>query len=103
VSTWATLLAMALVTYATRVLPLLVARRPTHPFLGRTLRYMPPAIFAALIVPPVLTPGGSEAAVNLTRWAGLAGALVAWRTQNVLLTVISGMGSFALLRWLLPA
>ncbi|GIV98251.1 MAG: hypothetical protein KatS3mg057_2908 [Herpetosiphonaceae bacterium] len=96
-NTWLILLGMALVTYATRALPLLTMRDVNSPLLERTLRYVPPAIFAALIAPALLAPEGSlEAGPHL--WAGLAGVVAAWTTRNMALTIIVGLGIFALLR-----
>jgi branched-subunit amino acid transport protein len=93
---WLVLVAMGLATYATRALPLLIVWRHPHPLLGRVLHYMPPAIFAALIVPSILTPSGSWIEISSTLWAGLAGALVAWRTRSMILTIIAGLAAFTL-------
>jgi branched-subunit amino acid transport protein len=95
-STWLILVAMGIVTYATRALPLLIPWRQPHPFLERVLHYMPPAIFAALIVPAILTPSGSWIEISWTLWAGLVGAVVAWRTRSMILTIMAGLGTFAL-------
>ena len=101
-STWLILLAMAIVTYATRALPLLSPWREPHPSLQRVLRYLPPAIFAALIVPPIVMPGGSRMELGLTLWAGLVGAAVAWRTRSMALTIVAGLGTFSLISLLFP-
>jgi branched-subunit amino acid transport protein len=96
-STWLIIAAMAAVTYATRALPLLARWRPPHPLAERALRHVPPAILAALVLPALLAPGGSpEAGPEL--WAGLVGAVVAWRTANMPLTIFAGLGAFAFLR-----
>ncbi len=97
-STWLTILAMGAVTFATRALPLLAPWRQPPPFLERVLRYMPPAIFAALIAPPILMPSGGWVEAGLTLWAGLVGAVVAWRTRSMALTVVVGLGTYGLLR-----
>jgi branched-subunit amino acid transport protein len=95
-SDWPVLLAMGIVTYATRALPLLVPWRPPHPSVERVLRHMPPAIFAALIVGPILMPGGGRIELGPSLWAGGIGALVAWRTRNMALTIVGGLGAFTL-------
>ena len=97
-SAWFILLAMGVVTYVTRALPLLAPWRDPHPFLERLLRYVPPAIFAALLAPPILMPDTNEPEPGATLWTGLVGALVAWRTRSVALTVLIGLGVFVLLR-----
>jgi len=94
---WLTIFGMALVTYATRVIPLLTLRGQPNPQLARFLSYVPPAIFAALIVPALFAPSGSfEAGAAL--YAGLFGVLVAWRSRNMAITIIAGLAAFALLR-----
>lgn len=94
---WLTIIGMALVTYATRVIPLLTLRGAPSPRVERLLRYVPPAIFAALIVPALVAPNG-RVALGLDLWAGLIGAIVAFRTKNMALTIIAGLLAFALLR-----
>lgn len=94
---WLTLLGMALVTYASRALPLLTMRGAPSPQLERVLRYVPPAIFAALIVPALLAPDGSLAA-GATLWAGIVGGIVALRTGSMALTILAGLLAFAALR-----
>jgi branched-subunit amino acid transport protein len=96
-SIWLTILGMGLATYATRVLPLVTMRSAPGPRLERFLRYVPPAIFAALIVPALLAPEG-QLRLGPSLWAGLIGAAVAYATRNMALTIIAGMASFALLR-----
>jgi branched-subunit amino acid transport protein len=91
---------MAFVTFMIRypVLALLGKVPMPEPIL-RALRYVPPAVLAAIIVPSVLMPTGS---VQLTNnpflIAGIIAVLVAWRTKNLLLTIIIGMASLWLLR-----
>jgi len=101
-SSWLILFAMGIVTYATRALPLLIPWRQPHPFLDRVLHYMPPAIFSALIAPALLMPSGGGMEIGLTLWAGLIGAVVAWRTRSLALTIIAGLSMFALVAFLLP-
>jgi branched-subunit amino acid transport protein len=67
--------------------------------LQRWLRYVPPAVLAALIAPEVLAPRG-ELEIGLPFWATLVGAVVAWRTRSTLWTVLGGMTAFWLLRLL---
>lgn len=64
--------------------------------LRRWLRYVPPAVLAALVVPPVLAPQG-HLEVGLPALALLVGAVVAWRTRSVLWTIAGGMAVFWIL------
>jgi branched-subunit amino acid transport protein len=99
---WLTILGMALVTFATRVTTMLALRGDVSPWLRRWLGYVPVAVFTALIVPPLLLraqDGAQVLVLGPALPAGIAGALVAWRTGNVLLTIVAGMGVFWALRW----
>jgi branched-subunit amino acid transport protein len=101
VTIWLTILGMALVTYATRVILLLALRGEVTPWLRRWLDYVPVAVFTALILPPLLLSSGEQPALTFgpALPAGVVGALVAWRTGNVLLTIAAGLAAFWLLRW----
>jgi branched-subunit amino acid transport protein len=69
-------------------------------WLGRALKYVPASVLAALVF-PALTYQGSVLDFsfhNARLLAGLGGALVAWRTKNVFLTIIVGMILFWLLQ-----
>jgi branched chain amino acid efflux pump len=98
---WLTILGMALATYATRAVALLALRGEVAPWLRRWLGYVPVAVFTALVLPPLLLAPGEPPALTLgpALPAGVVGALVAWRTGNVLLTIGAGLATFWLLRW----
>ena len=88
---------MALVTYFTRYAMIAVfGHSAPAPLLSRWLRYVPPAVLAALVVPATLAPHG-YVVVGLPAWSVLAGAIVAWRTRSVLWTIVGGMAVFWLL------
>ena len=99
---WLTILSMGVVTYALRLsLIALLGRFEVPAIVRRALRFVPPAVLSAIILPELFQPGGR---LNLTLGnarllAGLLAVLVAWRTRNVLLTVGAGM----LALWVLQA
>ena len=100
---WLTILGMALVTYATRVTTMLALRGEVAPWLRRWLGHVPVAVFTALILPPLLLSeqsGVKALTIGPALPAGLVGGLVAWRSGNLLLTIIAGMVTFWALRWL---
>lgn len=102
-TTWLTILGMALVTYATRAPALLALRGEIAPWLRRWLGYVPVAVFTALILPPLLlrTEGGATMlAIGAALPAGIVGALIAWRTGSVVLTIAGGMLAYWVLRWM---
>ena len=89
--------AMALATYFTRYTMIAALGREMSPLLRRWLRHVPVAVLAALVAPAALAPQG-RLEIGLHAWAVLAGAAVAWRTRNVLWTILSGVAAFWLLR-----
>jgi branched-subunit amino acid transport protein len=88
---------MALVTYFTRYTAIALLGWELPTLVRRWLRYVPAAVLAALVAPAALAPEG-RVEFGLRAWAVLAGAVVAWRTRNVLWTILGGMGVFWLLR-----
>ena len=97
-----TIIGMGVITYAIRVSLFLLPEGAHLPDrLLRALRYVPAAVLSAIIAPELLMPGGAFdlSLGNERLLAGLVAILVAWRTRNVLLTVIAGMGAL----WLLQA
>ena len=100
---WLTVIGMGLITYSIRLsLILLLERITIPPLLHRGLKYVPPAVLSAIIFPELFQPQGALLDIswgNFRLLAGVAAALVAWRTGNVLFTIAAGMGVL----WLLSA
>ena len=86
---------MALVTYATRAAPLLIGdlaeRLP--PSIQRWLRYLPPALFAAVALPAIVSPAlaGTSFLAHPDPWAALAAGVLARRTANLTLAMLASM------------
>lgn len=98
---WLLILGMALVTFGVRYPMLAVIGRLRLPDTAlRALRYVPAAVLTAIVVPAVLMPDGALdlRLENAYLPGAVVAALVAWRTKNLLLTIIVGMGAFLLLR-----
>lgn len=96
---------MALVTFGIRYSMFAVAGRFEFPSgVVDALRYVPPAVLTAIIVPSVLMPNGEAVDFSLTN-AYLIGAVVAgvvgWFSKNLLLTIVIGMGAFVGWQWIL--
>jgi len=99
---WLTIISMGVVTFLIR-LSFIVAwgKFEMPPLLRRSLRYVPPAVLAAIILPELLRPNNSPLDLSWgnARWiAGLVAALLAWRTRNALLTILIGMIVFWVLQ-----
>ena len=93
-SIWLTMLLAGLATYATRLSFIQVYGRMRIPaWVARSLRFVPPAVLTAIIFPELLMHnGGLDISIgNFRLLAGIVATLVAWRTKNVLLTVLAGM------------
>ena len=64
------------------------------------LRFVPPAVFAALAVPAIVAPEGAVAVVGNGRLlAAVVAAGVAWYVDDILATIAAGMAAFWLLRF----
>lgn len=91
-----TILGMALVTYATRAGGFwLMGLVTPSPRVEAWLRQIPGAVLVAIVAPTVLA---SSLAETL---AALATVLVAIRTKNVLIAMLIGVATVALLRLIL--
>ncbi|OQA46888.1 MAG: Branched-chain amino acid transport protein (AzlD) [Chloroflexi bacterium ADurb.Bin325] len=90
----ATIVIAGAITFGLRLSFILLWGRVAVPiWFQRALRYVPPAVLTAIIVPELatwqdrldLSPANPQLA------AGLAAALVAWRTRSIPLTLAVGM------------
>jgi branched-subunit amino acid transport protein len=91
---WPIILAMGLITFGIRLLPIVLLGRIEIPIVvQRALRFVPPAVLSAIVAPELLLPGGefSLSLGNARLLAGVVAMLVAWRTKNVLATIAVGM------------
>jgi branched-subunit amino acid transport protein len=91
---WLIIVGMGIVTYAIRLsLIVLLGRLDVPPLVQRALRFVPPAVLSAIILPEVLRPGGAlDISFGNDRLiAGVLAAVVAWRTRNVFLSIAVGM------------
>jgi branched-subunit amino acid transport protein len=66
------------------------------------LTMVPPAAFAALVAPAVLTPDGDFRLVSAEVLGAVVAAAVAWRTRSIAATILVGLAAFMLLG-LVPA
>jgi len=91
---WTAIVLAGIGTYAMRASFLVFAHRlaDVPPGVQRLLRQIPPAALASIVVPALLRP---ETQIDL--WqprfvAGVMAALVAWKTRNIALTLVVGIG-----------
>lgn len=94
---------MTAVTFGARYpLLTLIGRFDLPPRVAQALRFVPPAVLSAIILPALLTPDGVLAISfeNEALIAGIAAGLIAWRVRRTLLTIVVGMTIYLLLRTL---
>lgn len=99
---WLIIIGMGLVTFGIRLVPIVLLGRIEIPLIvQRALRFVPPAVLTAIVVPELLY-HDSQLDMSLTNvrlLAGLIAIVVAWRAKNALITI--GVGMIAL--WVLSA
>ncbi len=99
---WLFFLLLAAGTYALRLSFIYLFGKVEMPgWLRRALRFVPASVLAALVFPALTYPNGTLdlSLGNVQLLAGIGGALVAWKTRNVLWTIAVGMVLF----WILQA
>lgn len=94
---------MFLVTFLARYpLLVLVGRIQLPDWMTRALRYVPVAVLTAICATAVLMPKDRYTLDLRLENAALIGAiasiLIAWRTKNLLMTIVGGMAVFLLWR-----
>ncbi len=95
-SLWLVILLAGLLTYGTRLSFILLLDRIKVPnWFRRGLRFVPAAVLSAIILPELASRNAilDLSLRNPQLYAGALAILVAWRTKNVLLTIIVGMAA----------
>lgn len=98
---WLTLLCIGAMTFAIRLSFItFFGKREMPPFLLSTLRFVPVSVLSAIIFPALFLNANklNLSFSNARLIAGILAVLVAWRTKNVLLTIIVGMAALWLLQ-----
>jgi branched-subunit amino acid transport protein len=100
---WLVLLLGGLLTFGLRFSFIYLLGRFEIPETARrALRFVPPAVLTAIVVPELLVHSGrmNLSLMNFRLLAGVVAVLVAWRTKNTLLTILVGMGMLVLLEFI---
>lgn len=101
---WLTMISVGILTFLTRFSFIALLERWQAPLIvQRALRFVPVAVLTAIIIPElVLNTGKLDVSpTNLRLLAGLVAVLVAWKTKNVVWTILAGMAVFWMLRLVL--
>lgn len=99
---WIAIVGGGLVTYLARGSFIAFSgNRPLPASAQRLLRYVSPAVFAALVLPSVLGDKGLSrfASPDARLLALFVGGLFAWRSRNLAGALVVGMVALWLLRW----
>ena len=91
---WLIVIAMGIVTFGIRLFPIVLLGRIEIPLIvQRALRFVPPAVLTAIVVPELLYHNGQVdvSLMNVRLLAGLIAIVVAWRTKHALITIGTGM------------
>ncbi|GLX82009.1 AzlD domain-containing protein [Thalassotalea eurytherma] len=101
---WLLIFGMMAVTFSLRYVFFAFANKISLPEgVKRGLNYVPIAVLSAIIAPAVLMPKG-ELWLDINNPyipAALVAILVSWWRRNMLLTVVAGLATFALARYLI--
>ena len=103
-SIWLLILVAGLLTFGTRLSFILLLHRLKVPgWFLRALRFVPMAVLSAIILPQLVTRNSTLdfSLRNPQLYAGALAILVAWRTKNVLLTILVGMAALLIFQVLL--
>ncbi|MGB7339986.1 MAG: AzlD domain-containing protein [Phototrophicaceae bacterium] len=95
-------LLIGFLTFLERISFLVIFRNmEMSPLMLKALRYVPVTVLFAIATPNVLrTDGMIDFSLNPKTIASICAMLIAWRTRNILYTIIFGMGTFWLSRYL---
>lgn len=100
---WTIILAMGVGTFALRFsfLGLSEYVGDVPPLVEQALEFVPAAVIAALVLPALIVVDGSVAVAGNDRLlAGAFAAAVAWRTEDILATIVAGVGALIVLQLL---
>ncbi len=93
---WLAIIVIGIGTFALRASFIELGGRFALPAsVSRALRFLPAAVLSAIILPAILRgeAGGLYFGLDNPRLiAGIAAALIAWKTKSVLATLATGMG-----------
>lgn len=98
---WIVVIIVGIATYAIRFVFIgLFGRIDVPPQLDRGLRYIAPAVLAALTLPAILAPGGTFDPWNPFVPAAIIGGFAAWATKSIGAAIVVGLPALWLLQWL---
>ncbi len=99
-SMWFVVIAAGIATFAMRFSFIALFGRVGVPVpLERALRYVAPAVLAAITVPAIVAPGATFDPWNAFVPAAILGGIAAWRTKSIGAAIIVGLPALWLIQW----
>lgn len=99
---WIVVIAAGIATFAMRFVFIgLFGKIEVPPMLERGLRYIAPAVLAALTLPGVVAAGGTFDPWNVFVPAAIIGGITAWATGSIGAAIVIGLPALWLLQWLI--
>jgi branched-subunit amino acid transport protein len=97
---WAVVITAGVATFAMRFVFIgLFGKISVPPTLERGLRYIAPAVLAALTLPAVMSPGTTFDPWNVFVPAAIIGGFAAWATRSIGVAILVGLPAL----WILQA
>ncbi len=99
---WITMFIIGILTFGIRLSFIVILDRWQPPkLIERALRFVPLAVLSAIIAPELVLPGGTLdiSFGNYRLLAGLVATLVAWKTKNIVWTIVAGMSVLLMLQY----
>jgi branched-subunit amino acid transport protein len=99
-SMWVVVIVAGIATFAMRfVFIALFGVVTVPPLLERALRYVAPAVLAALAIPAIAAPDATLDLFNPFVPAAIAGAVAAWYTKSIGAAILVGLPALWLVLW----
>lgn len=100
-TTWIVIILAGIATFSMRfVFIALFGVVAVPPLLERALRYVAPAVLAALAVPAIAAPGRELDLINPFVPAAIIGGLAAWYTKSIGAAIVVGLPVLWIVLWL---
>lgn len=102
-SIWYSIILVGVLTFLTRLSFIILSDKvKLPPNTQRALKFVPLAVLSAIILPELLKSTNDSTYNYLPRiLAGIIAIYIAWRTKNIILTIITGMLILYILNYLI--
>jgi branched-subunit amino acid transport protein len=98
---WAVVILAGIATFAMRFFFIALFKKiAVPPTLERGLRYVAPAVLAAITLPAIIAPGHVWDPVNPFLPAAIIGGAAAWRTKSIGAAIAVGLPVMWLITWI---